>query len=139
LRLGSTQRYARFCLVGGTGLVVDMTVLWLLASPSSLCWNLTLSKVIAAETAILNNFVWNHLWTFRGLGPRSAAWLDHVWRFAKFNLVCLAGIVLSGLLLNLQVNSLGMGLCLANFVAIVLVSLWNFALSQRFGWQVSQT
>ena len=47
------RRYAQFCVVGGSGVVVDMGVLYLLADPRMLGWNLTLSKVIAAEVAIL--------------------------------------------------------------------------------------
>ncbi len=39
----------------------------LLASPATLGWDLTLSKVIAAEVALINNFAWNEVWTFREL------------------------------------------------------------------------
>src|SRR6266545_3155823 len=86
------RRYVKFCVVGGTGLVVDMGVIWWLASPGRLGWNLTVSKVIAAEVAILNNFLWNDLWTFRGLGVARYAWRERLFRLAKFNLICVAGI-----------------------------------------------
>ncbi len=59
-------QYVKFCLVGGSGVAVDMLVLHFLASPGWLGWNLTLSKVIAAEVAMFNNFLWNDGWTFRG-------------------------------------------------------------------------
>jgi dolichol-phosphate mannosyltransferase len=59
-------------------------------------------------------------------------------RLWRFNLICLAGIVWSVLLLNLQVHGLHLNVFLANFNAIVLVSLWNFLLSQRFGWAARQ-
>src|SRR5438445_13118724 len=94
------KRYAKFCIVGGTGLVVDMGIIWLLASPSTLGWNLSLSKVIAAEVAIINNFVWNDVWTFYELGSGRNGRFS---RFLKFNLICVAGIGLSVLLLNVQV------------------------------------
>ena len=48
------KRYAMFCIVGGTGVVVDMGIIWLLASPFIFGWNLSLSKIIAAEAAIFN-------------------------------------------------------------------------------------
>jgi len=131
------QRYCRFCFVGGTGMVMDMGIIWLLASPSMLGWNLSLSKVIAAEVAIINNFVWNDVWTFRGLVAGANAWLERVVRFAKFNLICAAGIGLSVLLLNVQVYWLHINVYLANFFAIVLVSLWNFFLNVRFSWTLS--
>jgi dolichol-phosphate mannosyltransferase len=58
-------QFVKFCLVGGSGVFVDMGMLFLLADPKCLGLNLTLSKVLAAETALANNFLWNELWTFR--------------------------------------------------------------------------
>lgn len=127
-------QYVKFCLVGGSGLFVDMVLLHLLASPRWVGLDLSLSKVIAAEVAMLNNFFWNEVWTFRvrnaGAGTGSSWWA----RLAKFNLICTTGIGLSVLLLQFQVRRLGVHVAPANFIAIVLVSLWNFVLVQRFGW-----
>ncbi len=131
------KRYAQFCVVGGTGLVVDMGIIYVLASPFVLGWNLSLSKVIAAEVAILNNFVWNDVWTFRGLAASENIWVERLTRFGKFNLICVAGIGLSVMLLNVQVYWLNMNVYLANFISIVLVSLWNFFMNLRFGWNAS--
>lgn len=149
--LVTVRRYIQFCLVGGTGVAVDMFLIFLLASPTGLGWDLSISKVIAAETALINNFIWNDLWTFRGLAGTmkdtkglevhgsgftvpNLAIRHRLARFFKFNLICTAGIGLSVLLLNFQVFVLHLNLYLANFLAIVLVSLWNFFLSLRFGW-----
>lgn len=131
------KRYARFCIVGGTGVIVDMGLILLPASPSMLAWNLTASKVIAAEAAILNNFVWNDLWTFRGLALSRNAWFQRLARLGKFNLICVTGIAVSMLLLNVQVYWLHLNVYLANLLAIVLVSVWNFFMNLRFGWERS--
>ncbi len=40
-------------------------------------------------------------------------------------------------LLNAQVYVLGWNVYLANFFAIVLVSIWNFLLNLKFGWDCS--
>ena len=114
--------------------MVDMLVIYLLVSPALFGWGITVSKVIAAEVAIVNNFIWNDVWTFRGLEAGGNGWRPRFGRFSKFNLICLAGIGLSVLLLNLQVVILHLNLYLANFIAIVLVSVWNFLLNLRFGW-----
>jgi dolichol-phosphate mannosyltransferase len=90
------RRYTQFCLVGGSGMVLDMTMLWLLASPVMLGWNMSLSKVIAAEVSLANNFVWNELWTFRGLTTGRRGWRQRLGRFLKFNLICTAGIAERG-------------------------------------------
>lgn len=129
------SRYARFCIVGGSGLVVDMAIIWLLADPKVLHWNLTLSKVIAAEVAIFNNFLWNDAWTFRGLGSERSGWDARLVRLAKFNLICVAGIGVSVLLLNLQVSALKMNVYLANFTSIVVASVWNFFMNLKLGWK----
>jgi dolichol-phosphate mannosyltransferase len=129
-------QYARFCVVGGSGVVVDMLVLHALASPHGLGWNLTVSKAIAAEVALFTNFLLNDGWTFRStdrLRPARPPWLG---RLARFNLICTAGIGLSVALLNVQVRFLGLNLYVANFVAIVVASLWNFVMVRRYGWRV---
>lgn len=132
--LRAARRFAQFGLVGGSGIVVDMAVLFLLADVRTLNWDLSVAKVIAAETAMFNNFVWNELWTFRDLAASRAAFRARLARFAKFNLICAAGLALNVPLLNLQVHTLGMNMYLANLIAIILVSLWNFAMNLKFGW-----
>ena len=51
LRFG---QFAKFCLVGASGVGVDMLVLHCLAQ--SLGWNVSLGKLCSAEAAMLNNF-----------------------------------------------------------------------------------
>ena len=128
------KRYARFCVVGATGVAVDMGIIYLFADPSMLAWNLTLSKIIAAEVAIFNNFLWNDVWTFRGLARSGNVRAERLARLGKFNLICLAGIGLSVLLVNGQVYWLRMNVYLANFISIVVVSVWNFFMNVRLGW-----
>lgn len=195
------SKYVKFCLVGGSGVAVDMLVLHALASPRWLGWDLTLSKVLAAEVAICNNFLWNDVWTFRGLGkerrirsvapetlteiplaegrgvpaephgagfrtrpahrddwphlsrtgaegnapafsmtppPPAGRWRHVAARLGKFNLICAAGIGLSVLLLNVQVHALGVNVYVANLIAIVVVSLWNFVLNWKWGWKLDR-
>jgi dolichol-phosphate mannosyltransferase len=110
-----------------------MAVLFILADPWMLGLNLSLSKVLAAEIAIVGNFTLNELWTFRDLAVDNS-WAARVLRFGKFNLICLAGIGLSVLLLNVQTRCFQINMYLANLLAILIVSLWNFGMNLRFGW-----
>ena len=132
------KRYVKFCAVGGTGVAVDMCAVWLMASTAMLEWNLSVSKVVASEVALINNFAWNELWTFREVGARTG-WRERGVRFLKFNLICAAGIGFSVILLNVQVYVLGWNAYLANFIAIVVVSGWNFLLNFRYGWNAGET
>jgi dolichol-phosphate mannosyltransferase len=128
-------RYARFCLVGGSGVVVDVLLLYLLLGPHPSVLRLNLSKILAAEAAVVNNFVWNDLWTFEDAVPRKGGARGRFNRFLRFNLISLSGLCITGILLNWQVYGLQMNVYLANLISIVLVSVWNFALSSRIGWR----
>ncbi|HVV51694.1 MAG TPA: glycosyltransferase [Polyangia bacterium] len=128
-------RLARFALVGTTGLAVDMGLLYLLSDPSSLGWGLTRSKLCAAEAAIVNNFLWNDLWTFRDLAARQRGRRHRLRRLMKFNVICGIGLVMNVVLLNLLFNLLHMNRYLANLVAIGVVTLWNFWVNLKLSWR----
>ena len=133
------KRFVRFGLVGASGVAVDMAALFVFADPRLFGWGLSLSKSLAAEIAIVNNFAWNEAWTFSDLAACQAGWLSRAGRFARFNLIFLAGIGLSVLLLNVQVRLLGVNVYLANLIAIVLVSIWNFLLNLKLNWRTHGT
>ncbi len=136
--LQTCKRLIRFGLVGASGVVVDMGMLFLLADPRMLGWALTVSKMFAAETAIANNFIWNDRWTFQDIAARQNGWGERTRRFGRFNLICLAGIGISVLLLDGQVHFLHLNIYLANMVAIFVASLWNFWMNLKFGWVIRQ-
>jgi len=139
LRLSTlpVNRFVRFGVVGLSGVVVDMGVLFLLSDPSMLGWGLTRSKLIAAELAIINNFIWNDSWTFGDIASHQRGFRHRLQRFAKFQLICLGGLVLNTVLLNLQFNLLGMNRYLANAVAIGIVTGWNFWLNFKLSWRAA--
>lgn len=131
------NRFVRFGLVGASGVVVDMGMLFLLSDPTMLAWGLTRSKLIASELAIVNNFIWNDAWTFRDVSSHQRGFRQRLRRFGKFQLICLAGVVLNAVLLNLQFNILGMNRYLANAIAIVIVTGWNFWLNLKLSWRAA--
>ncbi len=137
LRLSLSARFIQFCLVGLSGVVVDMGMLYLLSDPSTLALPLTRSKIIAAEMAIINNFLWNDFWTFRDISRRQPGKRQRLKRFIKFNLICLAGLVFNVLLLNLFFNVFGFNRYFANFLAILLVTFWNFWINLKLSWRVT--
>lgn len=133
------QRFLRFGLVGFSGVFVDMAILYLLSDASTLAMGLTRSKIIASEVAILNNFLWNDLWTFRDFSSQQSGWRKRVKRFVKFNLICLFGIGLNLIILNILYNSFGVNKYLANLIAIAIVTVWNFWFNLKLSWRVTQT
>ena len=133
------KRFLKFGLVGFSGVFVDMTIFYLLSDASTLGWGLTRSKVIAAEVAVLNNFLWNDLWTFRDLADQQSGWRKLIKRFVKFNLICLMGIGLNLLILNILYNYFGVNKYVANLIAIAIVTIWNFWFNLKLSWRVTQT
>jgi dolichol-phosphate mannosyltransferase len=131
-------RFVRFCVVGFSGVLIDMGLLYVLSDPSTLHLGLTRSKLIAAECAIVNNFLWNDVWTFRDMAEDQRGMGAKLKRFGKFNIICTLGVVLNVALLNLQFNLLGMNRYLANAIAIGMVTVWNFWLNTRLSWRVTE-
>jgi len=142
------QRFVKFCLVGCTGTLVDMVVLYLLADSRTLGLNVAVSKLLAAEVALVNNFAWNELWTFRSPitlspsdGERAKVRGFHLGsprlrRFFLFNAICGIGILFAVALLELFHSRFGWNLYLSNLLTIALVTLWNFGMNARFNWAV---
>jgi dolichol-phosphate mannosyltransferase len=135
-------RFLRFAAVGLSGVFVDMLILYLLSDPSTLAWGLTRSKIIASELAIINNFLWNDAWTFGDISRKQRGKRHRFQRFLKFNLVCLAGLILNVILLNLLFNIFGFqhlpyGRYFANLIAIGIVTFWNFWINLKLSWRVT--
>lgn len=130
------QRFLRFGLVGLSGVIVDMGTLYLLFDVLGL--GLTRSAILAAELAIINNFYWNDIWTFSDLAEQQRRWRLTIKRFLKFNIVCVMGLILKILLLNLFFNGFAMNAYVANLIAIALVTFWNFWINLKLSWRVTQ-
>ncbi len=137
------KRFLRFGVVGFSGVFVDMIVLYLLSDPSTLGWGLTRSKIVASEIAIVNNFLWNDAWTFADFSSQQKGWRKRFKRFLKFNLICLAGLILNVLLLNFFFNlifkEVPYGRYISNFIAIALVTIWNFWFNLKLSWRVTDS
>jgi len=138
LSLWQINRFIRFGVVGLSGVFVDMTFLYLLSDPSTLALPLTRSKIIAAELAIINNFLWNDAWTFKDISQKQPGKRQKIKRFIKFNLVCLAGLILNVLLLNFFFNVFGLNRYLANLLAIAFVTIWNYWLNLKLSWRSTE-
>ncbi|MDP5337745.1 MAG: glycosyltransferase [Nodularia sp. (in: cyanobacteria)] len=130
-------RFLRFGLVGLSGVFVDMAMLYLLSDPSTLALPLTRSKIIAGEIAILNNFFWNDAWTFADVSMKQNKWEQRFKRFLKFNIICVAGLILNVLVLNLVFNFIISNRYIANLIAIVVATAWNFWINFKLSWRVT--
>ncbi|MGB3265116.1 MAG: glycosyltransferase [Microcoleus sp.] len=129
-------KFLRFGAVGFSGVFVDMGVLYVLRE--ILNWELTRSLILAAELAIISNFFWNDWWTFGDISKRQPGMKQRLKRLLKFNTICLMGLILNVLLVNMMFNFLGMNEYLATLIAIAAVTLWNFWINMKLSWRVTE-
>jgi dolichol-phosphate mannosyltransferase len=137
LYLLKSSAFCRFCVVGASGVVIDMSLLYLLSDPQMLGWGLTRSKILAAEAALINNFIWNDLWTFGEISRHQSGFSQRLKRFLKFNAICALGVFLNVLILNVEFNVLHMNRYVANLVAIMVVTIWNYKTNWLLNWRVT--
>ena len=128
-------RFLRFGLVGLSGVFIDMAVFYLLRSQLGL--PIARSTAMSAEVAVINNFLWNDLWTFRDVSRKQPKKRQRLKRFLKFNIVCLAGIILQMLLVSVLHDAFGINEFVAKLVAIAIVTLWNFWINLKLSWRVT--
>lgn len=125
------RRFLKFCLVGGSGVLVNMGLLWLLTEQAGLFY--LASSAVAVECAIVNNFIWNDVWTFRD--RRATGWQARLGRLGRFNVVSLAGLGINVLVLWLFTDHLGVYYLLSNLAGIVVATMWNFLVNARWTWR----
>ena len=118
-------RLLKFGVVGFTGVCVNTAVLYVGHELADL--PLLLASAIAVEAAIVNNFVWNNLWTF---SQRSFTWE----RLAKFNLVSLGGLAITVSILYALVQWFALHYLIANLFAIGVATMWNFLVNSVWTW-----
>ncbi|MEH1926724.1 glycosyltransferase [Nostoc sp.] len=128
-------RFLRFGLVGFSGVFVDLTVFYLLRTVIHL--GLTRSTILSAGVAIINNFLWNDLWTFSDISQRQRDPHQRFKRFLKFSAICLAGVILQALIINFLYNVLGINQYLAKLIAIAVATIWNFWINLKLSWRVT--
>lgn len=122
------KRFLKFAIVGASGALVDFSLLNLgilvLGLPKPL------ANTISFSAAVVNNFVWNRLWTFPE--ARFSPFLTGFWKFA---FVCVVGYFLNQtIFLGLdflffhQLGTLGYNLSKAIATGVVL--FWNFGVNR---------
>lgn len=124
------EEFIKFGIVGGSGVLVNMGLLYLLTRFLSV--PLEIASPIAIWISILTNFSLNNLWTFKERNTHVPFWS----RLFRYHLVSgVAGLV-NYLTLLLLVKFLGMNDMLANLIGIGLGTIINFTMNSLWTWRV---
>jgi putative flippase GtrA len=135
--LGLTQtlkRWVRFNAVGALGLFVQLSAVYVFIR--SFKFGPLIASALAVETAVLHNFIWHHLLTWKD--RRRGKWSDLLVRLLAFN-VMNGGVSIAGNLLVawLIFERQGASMLGANLLAIALCSFVNFVLSDKLVFRIT--
>ncbi len=123
---GELDRLIKFSIVGLTGIVVNEGALYLLVESGTLGENSAVFP--ATELSILNNFMWNDLWTFRDLKRGS-----FIRRLFNFHVAAASGFLVQ-VAVYFTLKALGVPYLVANFIGILLSFIVRFLFNRHVTW-----
>ena len=122
-------RWLKFNFVGGIGIGVQFTALFLLKSIFN--FDYLLATAVAVEAAVVHNFVWHEQFTWSD--RVRASWRSSIPRFLRFNFTTGAVSIVGNLaLMKVMVGQGHMNYFVANAIAIALCSIANFLVSEEW-------
>ena len=120
-------RFFKFAVVGASGTVVNMAVLylgqeWVFASVEPPLARLNASLALAIVVASINNFSWNRAWTWHD--RRAHVRTPLLLQYGQYALASWLGIFIQVALTNLL--AVPLHYLIANMLAIAVASVFNF-------------
>jgi putative flippase GtrA len=112
------KQLVKFCLVGGSGYVVNLTVFFLAVEVLAL--HHLVAASLAFVVAVANNFWWNRHWTFRAGRGRAG------FQAARFFAVSVGAFLVAATILEVLVSVAGMAELPAQAISIVVATPLNF-------------
>jgi putative flippase GtrA len=112
------RQLVKFCLVGGSGYVVNLCVFWICVE--ALGFHHLVAATVAFMAAVANNFWWNRLWTFRARSGHAG------FQAARFFTVSVVAFLFAATVLELLVSVAGVAELPAQAIAIVAATPLNF-------------
>jgi len=128
---GEAAKIGKFALVGLAGAVVNLLVYRWLAGISLSVWA---AAAIAASVAIVNNFVWNEMFTFPEAHRASPSWGAMLRRCGMFALISGAGLLLNVAVVEFLVAILHLPWLPGVSAGIVIAGAWNFFANANLTW-----
>lgn len=123
----------KFCVVGGSGYVVNLVVFTLAFELGNL--HHLVAATIAFAVAVTNNFWWNRHWTFAARGGHAG------FQAARFLTVSVGAFLFAAAMLEFLVSGAGVREVPAQAIAVIAATplnfvgnkMWSFALGARDG------
>jgi putative flippase GtrA len=140
------MRVVKFAVVGTIGAMVQLITLQLWRLIFSTETTFVLANFLAIETAVISNFIWSNLWTFK---DRKLKTSQIPLSFIKFNLSSAGSILIQSAIAYLTTVTIGLKpvftLPIINYVidtgvisavlGILIGMFWNFFAYSTFVWK----
>ena len=117
-------QFIKFCVVGGTGVVVDFGITFLFKEKLKL--NKYIANSMGFMAAASTNYLLNRWWTFRSHDPEVAQ------QYVQFVGISDIGLILNNIIIYLLNDKARLTFYLSKLIAIGLVTLWNFFMNYYF-------
>lgn len=122
----------KFGIVGGSGVAVNMGILYLLTHYAGIDYKI--SSVFAIELSIITNFLLNNYWTWKGRQEKNF-WL----KMMQYHIsVGTTAILANWLLLVFLTEVLGIYYLLSNLIGIAVGMLLNFIVNDLWTFRVKE-
>ena len=118
------QQFIKFCVVGGSGMVVDFGITYLLKEL------VKVNKYIANSAGFLcaatSNYILNRIWTFCSTDPHVAR------QYLIFIGISLIGLAINNAAIYVLNDRFRLNFYFAKLLAIGVVTFWNFFMNYFF-------
>lgn len=121
--------FVRFCIVGGTGFLINMSLLALLTHTFGL--PVFVAQFIGAEVALFSNFMLHHHWTYKHNRVNKS--LPSL--LVQFHATTWPAIIGSTVMVSSGVEIFHLNAYVALVVSSVIALLWNFGWSKYVIWR----
>ncbi len=121
--------FIRFCIVGGTGFVINLVILVMLRKFFG--WPVFVSQFIGAEVALFSNFMLHHHWTYKTHNVEKS--IPKL--ILQFHATSWPAILGSSVMVTIGEKVLHLGNLPALILSSTVVLFWNFVWSKFVVWR----
>lgn len=119
------EQFIKWSVVGTIGAVVDFSLLYALHHLMGV--NVYIANTVSFTVAVINNFLLNRYWTFRGMRHKEASK-----QLPQFYLVSVGGYILNQMLLAFFIELVGLAWYWSKALATIVVLVWNFVVNRQW-------
>ncbi len=121
--------FVRFCIVGGTGFVINLIILTVFHQAFSM--SIFFAQLIAAEIALFSNFILHHNWTYKSHKVKKTVPMLLI----QFHATSWPAILGSAIMVTICEQVLGFNELLSLITSSLIALLWNFGWSKYVVWR----